>query len=124
MNGLEAPDEQQINTVTQRATQQNSEKSKPTCYHCKEPRHYRNQCRQIKQEKDRAQHITNRAGKQKKIVVRQTQTPTKSFITFLMQTIQIFKKTENRDLSTHLVRPVVKLTIPQRNVMLLGSKRS
>ena len=29
LNGLEAPDENQINTVTQKATQQNSEKSKP-----------------------------------------------------------------------------------------------
>ena len=35
-----------------------------------------------------------------------------------MQTIQIFRKTKNRDLSSHLVRPVVKITIPQRNVTL------
>ena len=33
--GLEAPDETQINTVTQQASQQISEKSKPTCHHCK-----------------------------------------------------------------------------------------
>ena len=35
-----------------------------------------------------------------------------------MQTIQIIKKTGNPDLSTHQVRPVVKLTIPQTNVTL------
>ena len=35
LNGLKAPDEQQINTVTQQATQKNSEKPKPTCHHCK-----------------------------------------------------------------------------------------
>ena len=40
LNGLEAPDEMQINTVTQQASQQNSEKSKPTRHHCKKPGHY------------------------------------------------------------------------------------
>ena len=46
LNGLEAPDEMQINTVTQQATQQNSENHQPTCHHCKKPGHYGNQCRQ------------------------------------------------------------------------------
>ena len=32
--------------------------------------------------------------------------------------MQIFQKTENLDLSTHPVRPVVKLNIPQRNITL------
>ena len=40
LNGLEYPDETQINTVTQQASEQNSEKSKPTCHHCKKPGHY------------------------------------------------------------------------------------
>ena len=35
LNGLEAPDEMPINTVTQQAPQQNSNKPKPTCHHCK-----------------------------------------------------------------------------------------
>ena len=39
LNGLEAPDEMPINTVTQQAPQQNSEKPKPTCHHCKKPGH-------------------------------------------------------------------------------------
>ena len=38
INGLEAPDEMPINTVTQQASQQNSEKFKPTCHHCKKNR--------------------------------------------------------------------------------------
>ena len=38
LNGLEAPDEVQTNTVTQQASQQNSEKPKPTCHHCKKTR--------------------------------------------------------------------------------------
>ena len=32
--GLEAPDDMPLNTVTQQAPQQNSEKPKPTCHHC------------------------------------------------------------------------------------------
>ena len=39
LNGLEAPDELQINTVTQHAAKLNPEKPKPTCHHCKEPGH-------------------------------------------------------------------------------------
>ena len=59
LNGLEAPDEIQINTVTQPVEQQNSEKPKPTCHHRKKPGHYRNQCRQLKREKDQARNNTN-----------------------------------------------------------------
>ena len=61
--GLEAPDELQINTVMQQATQQNREEPKPTYHHCKKPGHYRNQCRQLKREKDQAQNNTTSAGK-------------------------------------------------------------
>ena len=59
LNGLEAPDEIQLNTVIQQDTQQNSRKPKPTCHHCKKPGHYRNQCRQLKREKDQTQNNTN-----------------------------------------------------------------
>ena len=52
LNGWEAPDEKPINTVTQQAPQQNSDKPKPTCHHCKKPGHYQNQSRQLKREKD------------------------------------------------------------------------
>ena len=52
LNGLEAPDEMQLNAVMQQDTQQNTGKPKPTCHHCKKPGHYRNQCRQLKREKD------------------------------------------------------------------------
>ena len=52
LNGLEAPDQLQTSTVTQQATQRNSEKPKPTCHHCRKPGHYRKHCRQLKREKD------------------------------------------------------------------------
>ena len=65
LNGLEASDEMQINTVMQQDTRQNSEKPKPTCHHCKKPGHYRNQCRQLKREKDQAQNNTDSAATNK-----------------------------------------------------------
>ena len=65
LNGLEAPDEMQLNTVIQRHTQQNSEKPKPTCHHCKKPGHYRNQCRQLKREQDHVQNNTDTAANNK-----------------------------------------------------------
>ena len=42
LNGLEAPDEMPINTVTQQTPKQNSNKPRPTCHHCKKPSHYQN----------------------------------------------------------------------------------
>ena len=65
LNGLEASDEMQLNTVMQQDTQQNSEKPKPTCHHCKKPGHYRNQCRQLKREKNQVQNNTDSAAKNK-----------------------------------------------------------
>ena len=38
LNGLEAPDEMLINTVTQQPPQQNSNEPRPTCHHCKKTR--------------------------------------------------------------------------------------
>ena len=62
LNGLEAPDEMPISTVTQQALHQNSNKPRPTCHHCKKPGHYQNQCRQLKREKDQTRNNTNGAN--------------------------------------------------------------
>ena len=62
INGLEAPDEMPINTVTQQAPQQNSNKPRPTCHHCKKSGHYEKQCRQLKREKDQTRNKTNCAN--------------------------------------------------------------
>ena len=65
LNGLEAPDEMQLYTVMQQDTHQKSEKPKPTCHHCKKPGRYRNQCRQLKREKDQVQNNTDSAANNK-----------------------------------------------------------
>ena len=62
LNGLEAPDETPINTVTQQPPQQKSNKPRQTCHHCKKPGHYQNQCRQLKREKDQTRNNTNSAN--------------------------------------------------------------
>ena len=125
LNGLEAPDEMQKDTVTQQASQQNSGKSKPTCHHCKKLGHYRNQCPQLKPEKDPARKNKNSAdSNDNKVAVSQTPTPTIKILTIPMQTIQIIKKTEDLDLSTHPVTSAVKPTIPQRNVTLQQTQRT
>ena len=61
LNGLAAPDELPIPTVTQQAPQQNSGKPKPTGHQCKKPDHSQNQCRQLKREKDQTRTNTNSA---------------------------------------------------------------
>ena len=62
LNGLEGPDEMPINTVTQQAPQQHSNKPKPTCHYCEKRGHYQNQCRQLKREKDPTRNNTNSAN--------------------------------------------------------------
>ena len=62
LNGLEAPDETPINTVTPQAPQQNSNKPRPTCHQCKKPSYYQSQCRPLKREKDQTRTNTNSAN--------------------------------------------------------------
>ena len=59
------------------------------------------------------------------MVVKRTLTLTTKIPTIPTQTIQIFKKkTKYLDLSTHPVRPVVKLTNPERIVILEQMQRT
>ena len=52
------------------------------------------------------------------VAPKQTLTPTIKSQTIPKRTIQKFEETEDLDLSSHLVRPVVGLTTRQRNVTL------
>ena len=125
LNGLEAPDELQINTLMQEATKQNSEKSESTCHLCKKPGHYQNQCRKLKRKKERARINQKNADNTATFNSGQTDfNSNKMFLTIPTQTLHLIKKTEDLDLSTNLVRPVVKLTIPLRNVTLEKTQRT
>ena len=62
LTGMETPDEMPINTVTQQPPQQNSNKPRPTCHHCKKPSHYQNQCLQLKREKEQTRNNTSSAN--------------------------------------------------------------
>ena len=115
LNGLEAPYGMPINTMTQKAPQQNSEKPKPTCHHCKKPGHYPNQCSNEKKIKPETILIV---PTKTMVVPKQTLTPTIKLQTIPKRTKQIIRETEDLDLSSHLVRSVVELTTPQRNVTL------
>ena len=39
LNGLKAPDELQINTVSHKTVNANADRTKPTCHYCKKPGH-------------------------------------------------------------------------------------
>ena len=120
LNGLETPDELQINTVTQQATQQNPEKPEPTCHHCKNQVTIKISA--VNSSKQRTTPETTRIvltiPTKTMVVVKQTLTPTIKSPTIPTQTVWIIKKTGYLHLSTHLVRPVAKWTTPQRNVTL------
>ena len=56
LNGLEAPDELQINTVSHKTVNANADRTKPTCHYCKKPRHYKNQCRLLKKQREQTEN--------------------------------------------------------------------
>ena len=115
LNGLEAPDELPINNVSQQPTNTNAERPKPKCHHCKKPGHYRNQCRLLKNSK-------NKLATTKLTLETKTVTPTPLTRTVMSTTTTIIETTtelkESRKLFTHPVRHVEKQTTPQRNVTL------
>ena len=65
LNGLETPNELQINTVSQHATNTNAERPKPKFHHCKKSGQYRNRCRQLKRRKEQAEG-TQKSSENKK----------------------------------------------------------
>ena len=59
VNGLEAPDEIQTITVSQHATNTNTDRPKPTCHQCKKPGHYGNQCRLLQKQREQTANRKN-----------------------------------------------------------------
>ena len=62
LNGLEAPDELQINTVNHNTVNANADRAKPTCHYCKKPGHYKNQCRSLKKQREQTENNQNNPG--------------------------------------------------------------
>ena len=62
LNGFEAPDELQINTVSQNTENANAARNEPTCHHWKKPGHYRNQCRMWKKQREQTENTQNTPG--------------------------------------------------------------
>ena len=62
LNGLEAPDELQINTVSHNSVNANADRAKPTCRFCKKPGHYKYQCRLLKKQREQTGNIQNNPG--------------------------------------------------------------
>ena len=106
-----------INTVTQQDPQQNSNKPRPTCHHCKKPGHYQNQCRQFKREKDQTRNNTISANNNNGSA-QTNSNPNNNKVANNTKGNNIIKETENQDLSFHPVRHVVEITTPQRNATL------
>ena len=55
LNVLDAPDEPQINILSQDAANTKAQKPKPTCHHCKKLRQYTNQCPLLKKQNEQAE---------------------------------------------------------------------
>ena len=62
LNGLEDPDELQINTVSQQLTNVIVDSPKPTCHQCEKPGHYKNQCRLLKKQREETENNQNFHG--------------------------------------------------------------
>ena len=62
LNGLEAHDELQTNTMSQQLTNTNAHRPKPLCHHCKKPGHYRNQCPLLKKQREQTENNQNNPG--------------------------------------------------------------
>ena len=62
LNGLEAPDELQINTVSHNTVNANADRAEPTCHCCKKPGQYKNQCRLLKKQREQTENNQNNPG--------------------------------------------------------------
>ena len=115
LNGFEAPDELQINTVSHNTVNANADRTKPTCHYCKNSGHYKNQCRLLKKQREQTEKNQNNPGKKTVMPIPLTQTAT---TTILTTTETVTELKESQKLFTHPVRYAVRQTIPQRDAIM------
>ena len=117
LNGLEAPDDIQINTVSQNTQNANADRAKLTCHLCKKPGHYRNQCRLLKKQRERTENNHKIILETKTVTpIPLTRTATSTIPTTTTKTVTEPK--ESQKLFTHPVRHVERQIIPQRNAIM------
>ena len=126
LNGLEAPDEIQLNTVIQQDTQQNSGNPNQLATIAKsqvtiEINVVNSNARKTK---SKAILIVLQITKTTMVVPKQTPTPTTKFQSQTRWTMQIIKETEKLDLFPHPVRHVAEQTTPQRDATLEQMQRT
>ena len=119
LNRLEAPNELQMNTVTQHATKPSTGKPKPTYHQCRKPSHYRDHCRQLKPEKDQGEGNKSSAGNDNNNNNSgqlnsnfNNKNPNKS------SNHNANNRNGSKSKTVYPVGPVAKLTTPQRNSFL------
>ena len=115
LNGLEAPDELQINTESHKTVNANADRTKQTCNYCTKPGHYKNQCRLLKKQREQTEIIQDNPGKKTIMPIPLTRTATSTILTTATETLTEPK--ECQKLYTHPVRHVARQTIPQRIVI-------
>ena len=111
LNGLEASDELQINTVSQQLTNTNADRPKQTCHHFKKPGHYKSQCRLLKKQREQTEKFEIIPETKTVTPIPLTRTPT-STIKTAIETVT--EPRESRKLFTHPVKHVGKQITPQR----------
>ena len=62
LNGLEAPDELQINTVSHDTVNANVDRTKPTCHYSRKAGQYKSQCRLLKKQREQTKNNQNIPG--------------------------------------------------------------
>ena len=62
LNGLEAPDELRINTVSHSTAIVNADRTKPACHYCEKPGPYKKQCRLLKKQREQTENNPNNPG--------------------------------------------------------------
>ena len=62
LNGLQAPDELQLNTVSHITVNAKADRTKPMCHYCKKPGNYKNQCRLLKKQREKTENNQNNPG--------------------------------------------------------------
>ena len=126
LNGLEAPDEMQLNTVMQQYTQQNSENPNQHATIAKSQVTIEISTVNSNERKTKSKtiQIVLQITKTTMVVPKQTLTPNTKHQSHTRLTIQIIKETENLDLSFHPVKHMAEQTTPHRDAALEQMQRT